>query len=548
MEDGLECSRRAVDDFFALVCNVSGADLQGGSLHVAQEVIRTEHRVVLRVDGGKEAGDLGRDVHGFREVLCIHVLQTSHHAVCTLIIAIEQHKLVRAVNTGGKNELVVHGRIGLIHNLVLVLVVASLHGRHHELLDQLGSFFRAEVELHQVITGLGKSRAGWLLFLLDDLADQIKLHAVLSFLAWRQFAAFEHLFEEVSIRLDLLQLLDRFPDDVRLRIECQPESGVGLSQGQTKHGIADAVAFCANNHALVLHRNVRENLVEVDLFGRTGARLGCLSAARVASTLRHHLVDAVVRIITHERDVVLEHVTPAVDGVLSLDAVLNQHVLHLGQSLVHALGHSIELTLAKRLKVLHVLDGVGRLHAGASIGEARVALGDDTVGLWCMTVEQVLTHLALSDAVLLHQLNRGLQLVGQVVLSALGHAAVIGALTLKCVELASHALAGCLDRIHNTLEVDLLVHPVVEELVAELQRLGVHGCIPCAVHRLIQNALAAVVDGLLAFALDGFRVGNRRLRQFDLGSFPAYLLSGSIFALRSCADSSADIANTGLYS
>ena len=136
-----------------------------------------------------------------------------------------------------------------------------------------------------------------------------------------------------------------------------------------------------------------------------------------------------------------------------------------------------------------------------------------------MTVEQELTDVALRDAVLLHQLNGRLQLVAQVILCALGHAAVIGALFLKGVELAIHTTACSLDSVDHALEVNLLINPVVEELVAQLQWLWIVRRIPNTIHWLIEDALAAVLDCFLALARNRIRVRNRNLHHVDSSLF-----------------------------
>ena len=84
-------------------------------------------------------------------------------------------------------------------------------------------------------------------------------------------------------------------------------------------------------------------------------------------------------------------------------------------------------------------------------------------------------------------------------------------LTLQCVELALHALAGRINRICDSLEIALLIDPVVEELIAQAELFEVRLNAPCATHWLVQDALAAVVQRGLTLALHGVWLGNRRL-------------------------------------
>ena len=159
----------------------------------------------------------------------------------------------------------------------------------------------------------------------------------------------------------------------------------------------------------MLHRNVREDLIDVDGLLGAGTSLGCIAGGGIACALRHDLTHAEVAILTNQWDVVLVHVTPALNGVFSLNLVLNQHVLHLLQRLIHALGHSLKLLLFLRIKIAHVLEGnTGLVACTGSIYELRISLCNDTVSLWHVAHQQVLAHIPLRQTGLDNHFNNGL--------------------------------------------------------------------------------------------------------------------------------------------
>ena len=199
-------------------------------------------------------------------------------------------------------------------------------------------------------------------------------------MTWRQASTVKNFFVKFSGGLELFQVLDRFPDNVCLWVYGKPEVRIGFSKGQAKQGLCHAAFFSTHNHALMLHGNVCKYLFDVDRLLGTGTRLCCSTGSRVARALRHHVADAKVGIFSHERNVVLEHVAPALNRAVILNLVINQHVLHLGPSLVHEHCNSFQILFLLSIKVAHVLQGGARLIAGTGLVHILgVALCDNSV-------------------------------------------------------------------------------------------------------------------------------------------------------------------------
>ena len=97
----VDCSHgrdRAVQHLCFAVCNLSARQVDRATNNVTRKVPCAEHRVVLRVHGCNQAGQLGNNAHRIAQLIGIHVLQSFGHALGAWITSVKEHVTVFAVN------------------------------------------------------------------------------------------------------------------------------------------------------------------------------------------------------------------------------------------------------------------------------------------------------------------------------------------------------------------------------------------------------------------------------------------------------------------
>ena len=185
-------------------------------------------------------------------------------------------------------------------------------------------------------------------------------------------------------------------------------------------GLRHPVLLAAHDRALALHRDVGEDVDH--LAGRAGAALD------LAALDREALPDAGPRaralVLAHQRDVVLEHLAPALDDVGRLELVVDHHLARLGKDGVDLGGRGLQLAALGLVQVGEVVRRVLVGHAGPAILDLGIALGDDRVGLARVAGVQERVEVLDLQAVLGHRVDQGPQLLVDEVLGALGGAAV----------------------------------------------------------------------------------------------------------------------------
>ena len=217
-------TQRSVDSFERRECtgqNLSTlasqrsvGHLDCSTLHVAQEVERAEHRVVLGVDRSKVAGDRSRHAHRTAKAVGVQVLQGRHHSGSARIVAVKEHVTVFAIDAGSEHiELATGSRVHLVNDLLF----------------------------HQ---------AGLRILLALDTSLNRLLHNALGI---RCAKAHGH------------QFFDDLVDVFGIRIHREPEAGVGVLYGQAIGRQGHTVLVGSHDRTLTLHGNVGQDVHHVAL-------------------------------------------------------------------------------------------------------------------------------------------------------------------------------------------------------------------------------------------------------------------------------------------